>query len=286
MPIVINTNVASLNAQGNLTKNTNALTKSFEKLASGYRINRAADDAAGLQISETLRAQTRGVNQAINNAQDGYNLLSVAEGSLSVIQDNLQRIRELTVQAANDTNGDAQREAITQEINARLSDIDRIANATEFNGKKLLNNASVGDRATFLLQIGANDDVSLDTLNIGSALVDATASAGLGIASSSVDLTTNSAARNFLGLVDAALETVGQTRATIGSFQNRLESAIQNLQVTSENFSAAESRIRNVDVAKETSELTKNQILQQAATSILTQANSSTNLAMTLLRGG
>ncbi len=278
MPLVINTNVSAINAQRNLATNGNNLNRSFERLSSGFRINRAADDAAGLQISEGLRSQIRGVNQAINNASDGYNMLSVAEGSLSVIQDNLQRIRELTVQAANDTNGTSQREAITQEIQARMDDIDRIAGAAEFNGNKLLD----GSASSFFIQVGAGTDASLDTINIGSALADATATAGLGLGS--VDVSNNSAALSFLTDVDAALSTVGELRATIGSFQNRLDSAINNLAITAENFEAAESRIRNVDVAKESANLTKYQILQQASASILSQANQSPQLALSLLR--
>lgn len=280
MSLVINTNVASLNAQRLLFVNTSALQKNYERLASGFRINRAADDAAGLQISENLRAQIRGVSQAINNAQDGNNLLSVAEGTLSVVQENLQRIRELTVQAANDTNGPDQRNAIEQEIQARIDDISRITRATEFNGIKLLDTTTPG---SLRLQVGANEVASLDTIDIaaGGALGDATATT-LGVGN--LDLSTNSLALTFLATVDTALTEVSKRRATIGSIQNRLDSAIQNLQIARENFSASESRIRNVDVAAESAHLVRSQILQQASMAILSQANQSPALALSLLQ--
>lgn len=277
MPLVINTNVASINAQRHLANNTNALARNMERLSSGFRINRAADDAAGLQISENLRAQIRGVSKAINNAEDGFNLLSVAEGTLSVVQENLQRIRELTVQAANDTNGVAQRDAIEQEINARVDDINRITAATEFNGIKLL---STSTPASLRLQVGANESSALDTINIGSVLGDATATT-LGLTAVSVQ--TNHSSRNTLIRVDAALDEVGRRRAWIGALQNQLESAISNLNITLENFQASESRIRNVDVAKEAAEMTRNQILQQASASILASANQAPALALSLI---
>lgn len=284
MPLVINTNVASINAQRFLSQNTSALNKNLERLSSGYRINRAADDAAGLQISETLRAQIRGVSQAINNAEDGFNMLSIAEGTLSVVQENLQRIRELTVQAANDTNGTAQRLAIKQEIDARLDDITRMTRATLFNGVSLL----AGNFVSFRLQVGANEVQSLDTIDVSIALGSATAATLAGVSNasfvSSLSVTTNHNARAFLVMVDRALDAVGSRRATIGSLQNRLESAISNLNISRENFSAAESRIRNVDVAKESAEMTRNQILQQASVSILSQANQMPALALSLLQ--
>ncbi len=277
MSIVVNTNVASLNAQRYLSQNTQGLSKTLEKLSSGYRINRAADDAAGLQISETLRAQIRGVSQAINNAQDGNNLLSVAEGTLSVVQDNLQRIRELAVQAANDTNGTTQRSAIKEEVDARLNDINRIVKATQFNGQNILQG-----NASLRIQVGANTVTSLDTINIGSALGSATAST-LGVVFSANGVATNSQALAFLATVDTALQAVSSRRSTIGSFQNRLDSAISNLTITQENYSSAESRIRNTDVAKEAANLAKYQILQSASASILSQANQSSSLALQLI---
>jgi flagellin len=281
MPLIVNTNVASLNAQRLLASNTNNLSKSLEKLSSGYRINRAADDAAGLQISETLRSQIRGTNQAINNSQDGNNVLSVAEGTLSTIQENLQRIRELAVQAANDTNGSSQRDAITQEIKARLKDVDRIASSTEFNGKKLLD----GSQTAFKIQVGGNNNSTLDVIDIASGLGDVRSVSGLSIASTSIDVSSNGRALSFLGKIDTALSTVSSRRSTIGTFQNRLDSAINNLSIQLENFQSAESRIRNADIAKESADLSRNQILQQASAAILAQANQSSQLALNLIRG-
>jgi flagellin len=278
MSLVINTNVASLNAQRNLGSNTVQLGKTLEKLASGFRINRSSDDAAGLQISENLRSQIRGIGVAINNAQDGTNMLSVAEGTLSVVQDNLQRIRELAVQAANDTNGTTQRNAISQEIQARMDDIDRITQATQFNGTSIL----ASGLSTMFIQVGANNSSTLDRIDVTSALGKATSSS-LGL-STNVSFANNSAALAFLATVDTALDNVSSKRAKIGAFQNRLESAINNLQITRENFESSESRIRNVDVANESAKLAKFQILQQAAASILAQANQSPQLALSLLR--
>lgn len=284
MPLIINTNVASLNAQRLLGNNTNLLQKNFERLASGFRINKAGDDAAGLQISEKLRSQIRGIGQAVNNAQDGISLLSIAEGTLSVVNDHLQRIRELTVQAANDTNSSDQRTAIDNEVKARLNDINRITKATQFNGKSLL----TGDPATasIRLHIGANAVTSLDTINVAlSALGSATATT-LGISGAGASVgTTASSARVFLGKVDSALNKVANRLAKIGSIQSRLESALQNLSIAKENFTASESRIRDLDVAAESATLARNQILQQASASILAQANQSPQLALTLIGG-
>ncbi len=280
MSLVINTNVASLDAQRNLSSNTLSLQKDFQQLSSGFRINRAADDAAGLQISQNLEAQIRGVGQAINNAQDGNNLLSVAEGTLSTVQDSLQRIRELTVQAANGTNGTAQLTAIKQEIDARISDISRITQASQFNGISLLKgNLSVG---SLRLQVGANGSKNLDTINVASALGSATATT-LGIKTSTNMLVSNQSAEKFLGSVDKALTEVSRRRALIGALQNQLSSAISNLQTTSENFSASESQIMDVNVASVSADLAKNQILQQASASILAQANQTPQLALKLI---
>lgn len=282
MPLVINTNVASINAQRLLTMNTNVLQKNMERLASGYRINKAADDAAGLQLSESLRTQIRGIYQAINNGQDGLNMLAIVEGTFSVVQENLQRIRELAVQAANDTNGVDQRNALKDEIDARISDINRIAAATQYNGKSLLNNAAA---ASFNLHIGPNNNATNDVINIGSVLISMTYTR-LASNFGSVTINTASTARRFMGYVDAALKNLGNRRAKLGTYQNRLDSAVANLSVARENYNSAESRIRNVDVAAEAASLTRNQILQQASATILAQANAAPQLALTLLRGG
>jgi flagellin len=280
MPLNINTNVSAINAQRNLEKNSNALNKSLERLASGFRINRSGDDAAGLQISETLRSQIRGSKQALQNAQDGINVLNIVDGAQGVIQDNLQRVRELTVQAANDTLATPQRTAIATEITQRVSDIDRIANSTTFNGVTLL--ASGTAPVNYFIQLGANGSNANDRIDVASGL-GSTTSTGLGLSFSAGNVANNTAAQTFLGTLDTALGSLNTKRATLGATSNRLESAISNLSLSVENLSSAESRIRNVDVAEESATLTRNQILQQASTSILSQANQSPQLALSLI---
>jgi flagellin len=289
MPLIVNTNVSSLTAQRHLGNNTNALSKSMEKLSSGFRINRAADDAAGLQLSETLRAQIRGSKKALDNVQDGINVLNITDGAYQQITENLQRMRELTVQAANDTYATAQRSAMEAEIDQLMADIDRIAAATEFNGKKLMD-GSVG--TDFAIQLGPNDSATEDQLDLATA-VSATgpfasaASAALHASLTTTDVNTNtaSAALASLTIIDSALSEVGRRRGGIGSLSNRLEGAANNLSVNIENLSSSESRIRNVDVASESANLTRNQILQQASAAMLSQANQSPQLALQLLQG-
>ena len=283
MGLTINTNIASLIAQYNLNKNTQALNKTTEQLASGKRINHSSDDAAGLSISEKLRSQIRGIKKAGENAQDGVNLLQVAEGGISIILENLQRIRELTVQAANDSNSSAERESIRIEVELRIKDIDRIKKATNFNQIALLE----GSVSSYTLRIGPGSNLVTNTLDISSALQDivstfmnfyATASA---ISSAYLNGTS---ARQFLDRIDSALAKVLTQRSKLGALQNRLEGTVNNLEVFSENLTAAESRIRNVDIAEATAELTRNQILQQASVSILAQANQTPSLAVDLLQ--
>lgn len=278
MPLTINTNVASLSAQRNFNNNTMGLNKSLERLSSGFRINRASDDAAGLQISESLRSQVRGSQKALDNTQDGVNVLNIADGAMQTIQDNLQRVRELAVQAGNDTYATAQRSAINQEINALRTDIDRIANSTEFNGGSLLD----GTVGSYFIQVGANNSGTNDRISISGALADTTTgAAGLNLAAAAI--TDNATAQTYIGSVDTALGTLNGRRATLGSLVNRLDSASKNLQVNVENLAASESRIRNVDVASESANMIKHQILQQASASILSQANQSTGLALSLI---
>jgi flagellin len=260
MSLVVNTNVASLNSQRYLSKNTNALNKSMEKLSSGYRINRAGDDAAGLALSESLRTQIRGSKKALDNAQDAINLLNLADGVLQQIQDNLQRMRELAVQAANDTYSTEQRTAMQTEFNQLIEDNYRIMQATKFNGAVVF-----GANKTF--QIGANN--ALGTVaNVATA-----------------NWTNSADAVASITAVDSSITGLNTQRGNLGAFVNRLESAANNLSIAIENYSAAESRIRNVDVALESSNLTRNQILQQAAGAMLAQANASPQLALQLLRG-
>lgn len=287
MGIVVNTNVQSLNSQRLLAKNTMSLGRSLEKLASGFRINRASDDAAGLQISELFRAQIRGSEQAINNVQDGINVLNTTDGSFETITNNLQRIRELAVQGANDTLSGAQRSAINQELRQLATDITRISKSTQFNGKTLLD-GTIG--ATFNIQAGANAASATNAINIASVggvnpFGAANGSAlGIGSAGTLLSVSSGVSARATISRVDAALNTVNTRRAAIGAMSNRLEATSNNLQIAVENFSAAESRIRNVDVAKESAKMTQSQILQQAAATVLSQANQTPQLALQLLR--
>ncbi len=280
MPLVVNTNVSSLTAQRHLSRNTNALSKSIERLASGFRINRAGDDAAGLQVSENLRSQVRGSKKALDNVQDGINVMSIADGALSVITENLQRMRELTVQAANDTYDANQRIAIKQEMDARSADITRINNATEFNGVAMFT------IPTFVLQIGANDNPLNDTLDVGATGgFNAVDSVALGVDAGATNVTDNLNSLTTLGLLDTAIVTINAQRASIGAVVNQLESAQENLMIGIEALSASESRIRNVDVAAESAELARNQILQQASATVLAQANQQPSLALQLLQG-
>lgn len=284
MSLTINTNVTSLIAQRNLYNNNTRVSKSLERLSSGYRINRAADDAAGLSISEGLRSQIRGTKQAVANAQDGINILQVAEGGLSVISENLQRIRELTVQAANDTYASAERDAIAQEVDARLDDIDRIAGSLRFNSITLLD----GTASSFTLQIGPNASAQTNSLLVGNVLQTADVSA-LQISATQVTTGANgyfsahTACRNFLTTLDNAISIVNSRRSLIGAYQNRLESTVESLSITTENLSATESKIRDLDIAAESANMTKNQILQQSALSVLAQANQGPSMALQLL---
>lgn len=286
MPLVINTNVSSLTAQRSLSNNTNALSKSIEKLSSGFRINRAADDAAGLQVSENLRAQIRGSKAALNNVQDGINVLNIADGSLSVVTNNMQRMRELAVQAANDTYDATQRTAITTEYDQLAADITRIFASAQFNGVNLFD----GSLTEFNLQVGpnntANDNIDLVAegvpfnLTLTAANVDG---AGADVSAATIDLSNNTNANTAINALDGAITGINTIRGTIGAVVNRLENAGTKLMVDIENLSASESRVRNVDVAAESAELVRNQILQQAAASVLSQANQGPSLALSLL---
>ena len=288
MGININTNVQSLNAQRVLGSNVKSLGKSLEKLSSGYRINRASDDAAGLQISEGLRSQIRGSDQANSNVQDGINLLNTTDGGLETITNNLQRVRELAVQGGNDTLSSDQRSAIDKEIQQLAKDVTRIAGASQFNKKDLLNGAT----SSLKIQVGANVTSATNTIDLATAGTNpfgdsrATALNLLGAGDAvKLSVKSNGSSLKTLSIVDAALQTVQNRRASIGALTNRLEGASTNLQISSENFSSSESRIRNTDIAKESANLTKNQVLQQASAQILGQANQTSQLALSLLRG-
>lgn len=282
MPLVINSNISSMNAQRYLSSNTDALNKSTERLASGYRINKAGDDAAGLALSEKLRSQIRGGQKALDNVQDGVNVLNIADGAMQGITNYLQRMRELAVQAGNDTYNAAQRSSIKAEIDQLASGITQISDATQFNGVSLLNGTSPA--TTMRLQIGANSTSGVDTLDVGGqgvfADIDAVALAVNGL---NVDTSTN--ALTSIAALDTAISTVNTRRGNIGALTNRLEATATNLSSTIENTASSESRIRNVDVAQESSNLSRNQVLQQAAAAMLTQANQAPQLALQLLRG-
>lgn len=277
MGLRINTNVASLNAQRNLMGTKINLDKSLEKLSSGFRINRAGDDAAGLAISESLRAQIRGLKQASRNAQDGISLVQVAEGGLNEISNILIRLRELGVQAASDTVGPVERQFLNVEYDQLVSEVQRLADGTEFNQTPLLN----GTGAVFDIQVGTRNNPNIDRIVFDASKADATVAA-LGINLTSV--ADKASAQNSLSAIDQAIISVSAMRADFGALQNRLQSTANALAVSNENLSAANSRIRDVDVAEETSELTRNNILLQAGTSVLAQANQSTAVALNLLK--
>jgi len=272
--MIVQHNMTALNANRQLGVSNSSLAKSTEKLSSGYRINRAGDDAAGLSISEKMRGQIRGLNQASTNAQDGVSLIQTAEGALNEIHSVVQRMRELTVQAANDTNVTADRDAIKEEQAALVSEIDRIAGQTEFNTMKLLNGEFSGKN----LQVGANEG---QNIGISIASMDA---ASLGIDSAADKMGSYTDATAFLSSMDKALTAVSTQRSKLGAIQNRLEHTIANADNTSENLQAAESRIRDVNMADEMVKYSKSSILQQAGQSMLAQANQSTQGVLSLLR--
>jgi flagellin len=273
----INHNISALNTYRQLSVNNTQTAKNLEKLSSGYRINRAGDDAAGLAISEKMRGQIRGLEMAQKNAQDGISLIQTAEGALTETHAILQRMRELAVQAANDTNVTADRDAIQAEIDALVSEINRIAGNTEFNTQNLLDGTFSGKK----FHIGANSGQSI-TVTIGTMNANALGTTSLKIASVKVDTVTN--ANAAITAIDKAIEQVSTERSKLGAIQNRLEHTINNLGATSENLTAAESRIRDVDMAKEMMEFTKNNILTQAAQAMLAQANQVPQGVLQLLR--
>ncbi len=276
MGLRINTNVASLNAQRNLRSSKGGLDKSLERLSSGFRINRAGDDAAGLAISENLKAQIRGLKQASRNAQDGVSLIQVAEGSLNEISSILIRLRELGVQAASDTIGPVERQFLNVEYDQLISEIDRIADGTEFNGTLLLS----GTGSILDFQVGTRNDPNIDRLSFDASKADANAAA-LGVNLTSV--ADKASAQNSLTAIDNAIVSVSAMRADFGAVQNRLQSTANNLAVSLENMAAANSRIRDVDVAEETAEMTMNNVLLNAGTSVLAQANQTSQVALGLL---
>jgi len=272
--MIIQHNMAAANTNRQLGIVTGRLSKSTEKLSSGYKINRAGDNAAGLTISEKMRAQIRGLEQASTNAQDGISLVQTAEGALNETQAILQRMRELAVQAANDTNVTADRAAIKQELDALSDEIQRIAEQTEFNTMKLLSGKMTGKR----LQVGANSNQYI------SFTIKSMTAKALGVEQSSLKVNTYSASTKTISVIQSALNKVSAQRSALGALQNRLEHTIANADNTAENLQAAESRIRDVDMAKEMVNYAKDTILQQAAQAMLAQANQQTQGVLALIQ--
>ena len=272
--MIIQHNMAAANTNRQLALTNANLSKSTEKLSSGYKVNRASDNAAGLTISEKMRGQIRGLEQASTNAQDGISLIQTAEGALAETESILQRMRELTVQAANDTNVTADRDAIKEELTALEAEITRIGQQTEFNTMKLLSGGFTGKN----LQVGANADQ-----NISIAISSMTAS-GLGVSNVKNKVGTYSAATEQIAVVQSAIDMVSKKRSYLGAIQNRLDHTIANADNTAENLQSAESRIRDVDMAEEMVKYSKDSILQQAGQSMLAQANQATQGILSLIR--
>jgi flagellin len=276
MGLRINTNTTSLAAQRTLGNNNSKQAESLAKLSSGTRINKSADDAAGLAISEKLKAQVRGLGQAERNANDGISMIQTAEGGLNEVSNILVRLRELAVQSASDTVGDSEREFTDLEYQNLKQEVERISQVTEFNGKKLLN----GEGDKYDIQIGINNDDFQDRISYDASVTNSSLDS-LGIGSLSVS--NKEDAQGSLSSIDEAIQSISGKRAELGAKQNRLQSTIQNLQVTNENLSAANSRIRDTDYAAETAKNAKLSILNQAGTAVLAQANAQGQNALSLI---
>jgi len=278
---MIMTNLASLNAQRNLNSSQSSLQTSLQRLSSGLRVNSAKDDAAGLAIAERMNAQVKGMNVAIRNANDGISLAQTAEGALGKIGDNLQRMRELAVQSANDTNGTTDRTSLDNEYKALAAENARVIANTKFNGQELLTGAG-GTAGVFTFQVGANtaadNQVSITTTDIATAMGTNTqgGTATLGA--------TSALALTAVDDIDTAIDAISSARSTMGASQNRFEAVISNLQVSSENTAAARGRIMDADYATETANLSRTQILQQAGTAMLAQANQLPQSVLSLLK--
>ncbi|MFM4705212.1 flagellin [Aeromonas bivalvium] len=288
MSMYINTNVSSLNAQRNMTNSTKSLDTSYTRLASGLRINSAKDDAAGLQISNRLTSQINGLDQGNRNANDGISLAQTAEGAMDEVTGMLQRMRTLAQQSANGSNSAKDREALQKEVDQLGAEVNRIAGATTFAGTKLLDGSFSG---SFQVGADANQTISFSLTQGGGFTISGIATAASVTAvfvsgsAGAIDISSQSTAQAVLGAVDSMLEVVDGKRAELGAVQNRLDSTIRNQANISENVSAARSRIRDADFATETANMTKQNILQQAASSILSQANQRPQSALSLLQG-
>lgn len=276
MGLRIATNITSLNALRQMTATRLNLDKSLERLASGSRINKAGDDAAGLAISENLRAQIRGIRQARRNAQDGISLIQVSEGGLNEVSNILIRLRELSIQAASDTIGDTERQFADREFQSLKQEVDRIANVTQFNGTPLLN----GKAGIFEIQVGVQNNPILDRVVYNGERSDASLDS---LKLSGESVATKQGAQLSLSVIDEALIRVNSIRADLGAMQNRLQSTINNLMISDENLSSANSRIRDTDMAEEVSEMTKQNILMQSVIAVLGTANQTSQSALKLL---
>ncbi len=276
MGLRVNTNVTSINAQRNLSSVTERLSGNFRRLSTGLRISTAADDAAGLAISERLRSQVRSLEQAKRNANDGISLVQTGEGALNEVNAILIRLRELAIQSSNGSVSNADKSTLNEEFTSLITEINRIGTSTEFNGIKLLD----GSSSAVNFQVGYGTSIGIDTLAIS---LSPTLSTSLSL--NSLDIGSGGSTSQAIANIDTAINTVSSLRGRLGAAQNRLNSTINNLAITVENLSAAESRIRDVDVAFETAALTRNSILQQASISILGQANAQPQSALSLLRG-
>lgn len=279
MALTVNTNMASLNAQRNLSTSSSALSLSLQRLSSGLRVNSAKDDAAGLAISQTLTSAIRGNNQAIRNANDGISVGQTAEGAMGQIANNLQRIREIAVQSANGSVSDTNRSQLQKEVDQLTQEISRITQTTQFNGTSLLSGGS-----TLTFQVGSSGSTD-NTVSVSAADLTTLKSYNSALTNTgTIKVTSQSDAQAALSGLDADISKVSDTRSTFGAVQNRFDAVVANLQNYTENLTSANSRIMDVDFASETANLTKNQILQQAGTSILKQANTLSQSALTLLQ--
>lgn len=276
--MIINHNMSALNTWRQLSANNSQASKSLEKLSSGLRINRAGDDAAGLSISEKMRGQIGGLNMATKNAQDGISLIQTAEGALNETHSMLQRMRDLAVQSANDTNASADRTALQNEVTQLQAEIDRISTTTQFNTKQLLDGSLNAGTTSLTFQIGANSGETM-AVNISTM-----GTAALSVDSASIAVGSQLSAAAAITAIDKAITTVSSQRSLLGAVQNRLEHTVNNLSTSSENLQAAESRIRDVDMAKEMMNFTKLNILNQSATAMLAQANQQPQGVLQLLK--
>jgi len=276
MGLRVNTNVTSINAQRNLSTVTERLGGNFRRLSTGLRISTAADDAAGLAISERLRSQVRSLEQAKRNANDGISFVQTAEGALNEVSSILVRLRELAVQASNGSVSNADKETLDEEFQSLVNEINRIGRSTEFNGVKLLD----GSSTSVSFQVGFGTTTGIDTLSVSLS-----PSLSTSLSLQSLDIGSGGATTTAITNIDSAINTISSLRGSLGAIQNRLGSTINNLAIQVENLSAAESRIRDVDVAYETAQLTRNSILQQASISVLAQANAQPQSALALLQG-